>query len=406
MMYDWANSAYSIFIAVLLPLYAANMAASAGLDNATHVANWAYVSSGTGLVVAVLAPILGSIADYRSLRKRMFAAFFAVGVLATGLIASVNAYVMLLLLYAITYFGFAGANVFYDAFLVDVTTPGRMDKISAWGFGIGYIGGSTIPFLVSIALLQFCGMELSLVVRITSVITALWWGLFTIPFFRNVKQITFIEPEPHLIRNSLRRLGSTLKAVRHYKYMFLFLIGYFFYIDGVGTIIKMATTYADALHLKLMDIVIGLLVTQIVAFPCAILYGNLAGRFSAKRMLLVGVFTYLCVCIVAFTMEKSWQFYLLATLVGTAQGGIQALSRSYFGKLIPDKTRAGEFFGLYNIFGKFESVLGSFLMGVVVTLTGDVHLGVLPILVTFIIGGALLLIVPDDKKLMQQKDAA
>jgi UMF1 family MFS transporter len=201
-----------------------------------------------------------------------------------------------------------------------------------------------------------------------------------------------------MLKKSLQRLWSTLRSIRHYKYMLLFLIAYFFYIDGVGTIIKMATTYADALSLDQTTILLGLLVTQVVAFPCSILYGNLGTKYSAKRLLQFGILTYLLVCGVGFIMRESWHFYLLATLVGTAQGGIQALSRSYFGRLIENKQRSGEFFGFYNIFGKFESVMGTFLMARVVSATNNVHFGVIPVLASFIIGFVLLLLVPNDKK--------
>ncbi len=393
MMYDWANSAYSILIAAVLPLYASAMAKSAHISSVQHTSNWGLASSVTGLIIAVLAPLLGAVADYRTLRMRLFAAFFAVGVLATGAIPLTNAYVGLLILYGITNFGFSGANLFYDAFLVDVTTSERMDRVSALGFGLGYIGGSTIPFLASIGLIMFgkrIGVDETTAMRISCLLTAVWWAVFTIPFFQHVRQITAIEPEKGMIKQSLLRVWSTLKAARQYKQMFLFLVAYFFYIDGVGTIIKMASTYADALGLGATDIILGLLLTQVVAFPCSVLYGRLAGRFGTKRMLFAGIVTYIGVCAVAFTMQYAWQFYLLAGLVGTAQGGIQALSRSYFGRLIPDKRRAGEFFGLYNIFGKFESVMGTAMMSAVITATGKVNMGVIPILGVFLIGAALL----------------
>ncbi len=400
MFYDWANSAYSILAAAVLPLFAGAMAESAGVSAVAHTANWGYASSLTGLVVAVLAPILGSITDYRTLRMRLFAAFFAVGVLSTGLIPMTNSYIGLLILYGVTNFGFSGANVFYDAFLVDVTTPERMDKVSTWGFGLGYIGGSTIPFLISIALIMkgsLIGIDEMMAMRISCFITALWWAVFTIPFFRNVRQITAIEPEPHMIGNSLKRLGGTFRDIKKHKNLFIFLIAYFFYIDGVGTIIKMASTYAAALGLGATSIILGLLLTQVVAFPCSILYGKLCDRFSAKKMLFFGIGTYLLVCVTGFLMAHAWQFFLLAGLVGTAQGGIQALSRSYFGKLIPDKHRAGEFFGLYNIFGKFESVLGTALMGLVMSMTGRINYGVLPVAVTFLIGATLLFFEKEEK---------
>lgn len=404
-MYDWANSAYSILVAAVLPLYAAKMAENGGVTSVQHTANWGYASSITGLIIAVLAPVLGAVADYHLRRMRLFIAFFAVGVLATGLIPFNNSYMTLLVLYGITNFGFAGANLFYDAFLVDVTSNERMDKVSTWGFGLGYIGGSTIPFLASIALIMFgsnFGVDETMAMRMSCFITALWWAVFTIPFFRNVRQHTSITPERGMLKKSLLRVFETLKAAKKHKYLFIFLIAYFFYIDGVGTIIKMASTYADALGLGATDIILGLLLTQVIAFPCSILYGRLAERYGAKRMLYTGIATYLGVCVVGYLMAHAWQFYLLASLVGTAQGGIQALSRSYFGRLIPDKRRAGEFFGLYNIFGKFESVLGTALMGIVVSATGRINDGVVPILAVFILGGLLLLFVPDDK-IMQNK---
>ncbi|MEG1548153.1 MAG: MFS transporter [Clostridia bacterium] len=401
-MYDWANSAYSIFIAVVLPLFAASLAKGAGVDVATHTSNWGIASSIACAIVAVCAPILGAMADYKGLRMRFFISFFVIGVLSTGIIPAINSYMAILIIYGVTNFGFAGANVFYDAFLVDVTSIERMDKVSTWAFGMGYIGGSTIPFLVTIALSTFghlIGISGTQTMQISAIITALWWAVFTMPFIRNVKQITAIEREKGIIIKSFKRLGSTLKNIKNHKALFIFLIGYFFYIDGVGTIIKMATTYGSALGIDDTALMIGLLITQVVAFPCAILYGNLAAKFSAKRMILVGIATYFGVCLVGYFMSTAWHFYLLACLVGTAQGGIQALSRSYFGKLIPDKNRAGEFFGFYNIFSKFESVVGTALMAVVIRLTGNVNAGVLSVLAMFIIGGLITLSVPDDKKI-------
>lgn len=401
MFYDWANSAYSILIASVLPIYAKALASAAGVSDTQYLSGWSFVSAFTGVIIAILAPILGTIADYRAVRKKFFVAFFVVGVLATGIIPVANAYAGLLILYAVTWIGFAGANVFYDSFLVDVTTPARMDRVSTWGFGLGYIGGSTIPFVVSIALIMFgkrIGVDQMSAMRISCLLTAVWWAVFSIPFLRNVKQVSCIEHEPHMIRQSFLRLGQLFREASRYRSLFLFLLAYFFYIDGVGTIITMATSYSSALGLTATTLTLGLLLVQVVAFPFSILYGKLSERFSAKKMIWAGIITYLLVCGVGFMMREAWHFYLLAFLVGTAQGGIQALSRSYFGKLVPDPHRAGEFFGLYNIFGKFETVLGTFLMGLVVSLTGVVNYGVLPVAAMFVIGAVLMLFVPDDKK--------
>ena len=405
MLYDWANSAYSILVAALLPIYINGIGEAAGYDAAARTSNWGLVVALSALLVAVLAPILGAIADYRGMRKKMFAGFFLVAVIATALMPTVTGYLVVLLLYAVTNIGFAGANVFYDAFLVDVTTTERMDRVSSWGFALGYIGGSTIPFVISIALYMLSADLLGVLalsgtaaIKISCILTALWWAVFTLPLLRNVKQVSYIEREPHVIRSSFKRLGQTLKEIRREKPLLLFFLAYFCYINGVGAIIMMASNLADNIGFSTLYIVGGLFLTQIVAFPCSILYDKLGERFTHKTMILVGVCTYVVVCCIGFFMYYEWQFLVLAALVGTAQGGIQALSRAYFGKLIPDKRRSGEFFGFYNIFGKFESVLGTLLMAIVAMFTEDIHYCVIPVLALFIIGGILLLKVPDHEK--------
>lgn len=407
MMYDWANSAYAILMASILPIYAGIVASNAGVEAVKHASDWAWAVSLSALLVALTAPILGAVADYKGMRKRLFVCFFAVGVIATGLLPVVNAYVGFLLLYAVTNFGFAGANVFYDAFLIDSTTPDRMDKVSSWGFALGYIGGSTIPFIASIALYVFSsdgmipllGIDSITAMRLACIITALWWAVFTIPFLKNVKQLSYIEPDKNVLQKSFKRIGESFKTIRKERSLLLFLIAYFCYINGVGAIIMMASKLASTIGFGMLTIVGGLFLTQIVAFPCSILYDKLGERFSHKRMIMVGICTYVLVSLIGFFMHYEWQFIVLACLVGTAQGGIQALSRSYFGKLIPDKKRAGEYFGFYNIFGKFESVIGTMLMAIVLMFVDDVHYGVIPVLILFIIGGLLLARVPDDKTL-------
>lgn len=396
-MYDWANSAYSILVASLLPIYSGAVGGAEGIAPAAQASQWAWAVSLSALIVGLLAPVLGSMADYRGMRKRLFTGFFVLGVSATALLSVVNGYFSLLLLFGLTNIGFAGANVFYDAFLVDVAAFERMDKVSAWGYGMGYIGGSTIPFVASIALYILSEDNLAVLniggngaIRLSCVLTAVWWALFTIPFFKNVRQVSFIEHERGIVRQSFRRLASTLRDMKKDKRMFRFFIAYFLYINGVGAIIMMASKLASSIGFNTLYIVGGLFLTQIVAFPCCILYDRLGERFTHRRMIIVGIITYIVVCIIGFFMTKEWQFIILACLVGTAQGGIQALSRSYFGKLIPDKRRAGEFFGIYNIFGKFESVLGTMLMAVVLMFTEDVHYGVLPVLAFFIAGGILM----------------
>lgn len=396
-MYDWANSAYSILAASLLPIYSGAVGGAEGIAPAAQASQWAWAVSLSAFIVGLLAPVLGSIADYRGMRKRLFAGFFVLGVASTALLSSVNGYFPLLLLFGLTNIGFAGANVFYDAFLVDVAAFERMDRVSAWGYGMGYIGGSTIPFVVSIALYILSEDNLAVLsisgngaIRLSCVLTAVWWALFTIPFFKNVRQVSYIEHERGIVGQSFRRLASTMREMKKDRRMFRFFVAYFLYINGVGAIIMMASKLATSIGFNTLYIVGGLFLTQIVAFPCSILYDRLGERFTHRRMIIVGIITYIVVCIIGFFMTKEWQFIVLACLVGTAQGGIQALSRSYFGKLIPDKRRAGEFFGIYNIFGKFESVLGTMLMAIVLMFTEDVHYGVLPVLAFFIAGGILM----------------
>jgi UMF1 family MFS transporter len=402
--YDWANSAYSMTItSTILPLYFKMMTDSAGISGPTSTAYWGYANSFATLLVSILAPILGTIADYKNFKKRFFAFFFGLGIVFTTLLAAVpkEQWFVLLCFYVITVLGFSGTNIFYDAFLVDVTTEDRMDKISTTGYAYGYIG-STIPFIISIVILllaqkNILPLSIPVACQLSFVIAALWWGLFTIPMLKNVKQLHFIEIEANPIKNSFKRLGNTFKNIKAHKALFMFLIAYFFYIDGVDTIIKMATSYGSDLGLSSNTLLIVLLVTQFVAFPFALLYGKLSQKFTGKKMLYVAIIIYICICTYAYFLKTALDFWILAILVGTSQGGIQALSRSYFGKLVP-KENSNEFFGFYNIFGKFAAIIGPFLVGIVSQTTGRTNNGVFSIIILFIIGGILLAKVPDPAK--------
>lgn len=408
-LYDWANSAYSIAItSAIFPIFFKNVAAK-GVDGYTSTAWLAYGNSIYTLVIAVLAPILGTIADYKNYKKRFFFGFFMLGVLATGLLALTRegGWTTALIIYVASALGFAGANIFYDSFLVDVATKERMDWISSSGFAWGYIG-STIPFILGLLLIigyKMLGFTTNVpAVRIAFLITALWWFLFTIPFMRNVKQNYFIEPSLTLIRDSFKRIIETFRRIRQYKNVFIFLIAYFFYIDGVDTIIKMATAFGTDIGISANMLLIILLTVQFVAFPFAFLYGWLARITSAKKMLFVGIFVYTIITITAFFIPyfesirtKIIMFWGLSMLVASSQGGIQALSRSFYGKLIP-KNESAEFFGFYNIFGKFAAILGPFLMGFVTQITKSSSFGILSIIILFIIGGIVLTRTKENEK--------
>lgn len=399
--YDWGNSAYSMTVtSTILPLYFKSVFVNGGGDAALSTAYWGYANSVSTLILAFLAPILGTLADYRGYKKKFFSLFFALGVLFTALLAVVpNTYwPMLLGFYILSAVGFSGSLIFYDAFLVDITTEDRMDRVSTLGFALGYIG-STIPFILCMAIIilaQAGKLPLSVAAasQLSFVLTAIWWGIFTIPMLKSVKQKYGIDIEPNPVKNSFIRLGKTLKNIRQHKTLFMFLLAYFFYIDGVDTIIKMATSYGADLGISTTNLLIILLATQFVAFPFAILFGRLAERFRGKTMLFVGILIYTFICIYAYFLKTTLDFWILAMLVGTSQGGIQALSRSYFSKIVP-KDNANEFFGFYNIFGKFAAIMGPFLVGIVTQMTGRTNNGVLSLIVLFIIGGAILMKVAD-----------
>lgn len=400
MFYDWANSAYSIIITTaVFPLFYKSVATGAGVSEVNSTAYLGYTVAIATFILAMIGPILGTIADYRGLKKKFFFAFFLIGSLSTVSLAFVpdGSWLPLLIIYTITAIGFHGANIFYDAFLVDVTPEEKMDDVSSRGFGLGYIG-STIPFIISIAIILLAGkgvipISTAVASKLAFVITGIWWFAFTIPMLKNVVQIHAIEREPRILAGSFRRLGDTFKEIKKYRTVFIFLLAYFFYIDGVGTIISMSTAYGSDLGIEPTDLLIVLFVTQVVAAPFAILYGKLAQRFSVKSMLYVGIFVYIIVCIYAFFLSTTLDFWILAMLVATSQGGIQALSRSYFAQLVP-KEKSNEFFGFYNIFGKFASVMGPLLLGVTAQLTGSSAYGVFSLIILFIIGGILLRMVP------------
>ena len=391
-LYDWANSAYSMTItSSVLPMYFKSVAEAGGMSSSNSTALWGYTISLSTLVVSMLAPILGTIADYKGNKKKFFKSFFSIGVLATTLLAFVpsNNPILLLICYGFALVGFSGTNIFYDAFLIDVTTKERMDKVSSTGFALGYIG-STIPFIISIAVVLLSQMKiipisLPVACKITFLITAIWWLVFTIPILKNVNQIYYIEPEKNPIKKSFERLFKTLKAIKNNKNIFIFLIAYFFYIDGVDTIIGMASSYGTDLGISMVSLLIILLLTQFVAFPFTILYGRLADKIGSKKLLYVGIITYIIICIYGYFITTALGFWILAMAVGSAQGGIQAISRSFFGKMVP-KENANEFFGFYNIFGKFAAIIGPFLVAIITQATGETRNGILSLIVLFVIG--------------------
>ncbi len=395
-MYDCGNSAYSMAITTaLFPIVF-------GMFDGTNGMDYGYYASLASIIIALMSPVLGTVADYKDKKKRFFLFFALVGIVSTFMLALVSPssgdWQLLIVIYIISCIGFAGANIFYDSFLVDVTTDERMDQVSTSGFAYGYIC-SVIPFGISLAVIFFLGMDAAIGYQLGFVITAIWWGLFTIPLLRDVRQKHFKEAEKNPLRQSFKQLYQTFKDIRHYKVVFLFLLAYFLYIDGVDTIIKMVVPYAttvlqsDGLNtFMLLGI---LLVIQIIAFPCALIYGKLAKKYSTRFMIIVGISTYIVSCIAAYFISEMWHIFALGAMIGSAQGGIQALSRSYFGKLIP-KERSNEFFGFYNIFGKFAAIIGPLLMALTTDITGIARYSILSIIPLFLIGLIVFLLLPKE----------
>ena len=362
-----------------------------------------FANAAASMVLALLAPVLGTIADYRNFKKRFLMFFILLGVLFTLTLTLIGPgnWLLCLVLFIIARIGFSGANIFYDSFLTDVTTRERMDWISALGYGWGYIG-SVLPFLAVIGLMMWgrspgMGNDMPLgPMRLAFVIVAVWWGALSIPMMKNVQQVHYIERALHPITGSFKRLAGTFREIRKFRQAFVFLMAYFFYIDGVGTIITMATAYGRDIGLSINMLMGAILMIQVVAFPMALFYGKLAGRWGARNMIYAGIVVYAGITLLAFLLPflgsvklKTLLFWGLAFFVASSQGGIQALSRSYFGKLIPSQ-RSAEFFGFYNIFGKFAAISGPFLMGIFSRMTGDSRYGILSILLLFVIGGIIL----------------
>lgn len=406
--YDWANSVYATNImAAIFPIYFATICA-------TGDTVWAFGSALSTMIVALCAPLLGAIGDYKGMKKKLFCIFLFIGTFFTLTMAIFNQWQLVIVGYIISYIGFSGANLFYDSFLTDVTTKEKMDKVSTYGFAMGYIGGSTIAFLLSLGIMLALGLEknLALGVKISVVITTVWWAVFSIPLLKNVKQEHYVEtPKNQLAIQTLKNMLHTAKTIMKNKGIFFFMLAYFFYIDGVNTVIRMATAYGTTLGLDMIGMILALLVTQLVAIPCSILFSYLAKKFGSMRMIFSAVVIYMLICIVGFYMGYSVEaapsdnadlytaaidkaqvlFWIMAVLVGTVQGGIQALSRSYYGKLIPPE-RSNEFFGFYDIFGKFAAVLGPFLYGIISSATGSSAYGIASVSVLFMIAAIIIII--------------
>ncbi|WP_449132604.1 MFS transporter [Senegalimassilia anaerobia] len=393
-LYDVGNSAYVMLAATLIPIYFSAIAE----PGSSAVVAWGYATTVASLALALLMPFLGSLADLKGNKKKFLAGTIGTGAVSLAVMGVPGNAMVFLVIYVFSSVMLNASLVFYDAFLVDATEQDRYDEVSSQGYAWGYIG-SCIPFIVCLVIVLF-GSSFGIAqldgIRISFVITAAWWLVFSVPVLRDVHQTHFKAREEHLFRHTFKGLAGTCKKIARDKRLLMFMLAFFFYIDGVHTIITMSTSYGTDLGIDSTQLVLALLVTQFVAFPSAIAYGRLAGRFGTKRMLLIAVFAYFCITLfAAFFLRSAVEFWVLAVCVGLFQGGIQALSRSEFGKLIP-KENANEYYGFFDIFGKYATIMGTLLVSVFTQLTGSSSYGVLSVAVLFIVGFILLWKMPEE----------
>ena len=392
-LYDVGNSAYVMLAATLIPIYFSAIAE----PGSSAVVAWGYATTVASLALALLMPFLGSLADLKGNKKKFLAGTIGTGAVSLAVMGVPGNAMVFLAIYVFSSVMLNASLVFYDAFLVDATEQDRYDEVSSQGYAWGYIG-SCIPFIVCLVIVLFgssFGIGQLDGIRISFVITAAWWLVFSVPVLRDVHQTHFKAREEHLFRHTLKGLVGTCKKIARDKRLLMYMLAFFFYIDGVHTIITMSTSYGTDLGIDSTQLVLALLLTQFVAFPSAIAYGRLAGRFGTKKLLLVAVFAYFCITLfAAFFLRSAAEFWVLAVCVGLFQGGIQALSRSEFGKLIP-KEHANEYYGFFDIFGKYATIMGTLLVSVFTQVTGSSSYGVLSVAVLFVIGFVLLWKMPE-----------
>ena len=389
-LYDVGNSAFVLLVATLIPIFFNALAEEGGLSSVEYLAYWGYAASAVTIITAVLSPILGTLADTRGFKKPIFILCLVVGVAGCCAMGLAKTWLPFLLIFVFAKVGFSGSLVFYDSMLSDVTTPDRMDVVSSRGYAWGYIG-SCVPFVVCLALVLgsgAIGLSQMTALNIALFITAAWWLAMTLPLLKTYRQLHYVEVEKHAIRQSFARIGHTLRHLHEDKQVFWFLLAFFCYIDGVYTIIDMATAYGTALGLDTTGLLLALLVTQIVAFPSALIFGRLSAKYPSTTLIPVCIAAYAGIALFAFFLTQQWQFWVLAFVVGMFQGGVQALSRSHFAKIIPPE-KSGEYFGLFDICGKGASFLGTMIVSVGSQLTGSANVGVGSLIVLFVVGFVL-----------------
>lgn len=397
-MYDWANSAFmTTVVAALYPPFFRSIAIKAGLSQTTATSYWGYTAAISLLAVAVIAPILGATADHTGGRKRYLGAFALLGILFTASFVFIgdDTWLLASVLYVVAALGFAGANVFYDSLLPHVARGADIDRVSSRGFALGYLGGGVLLFLNVLWIWhpRLFGMpNATFAIRASFLSVAGWWAVFSIPLLRHVTEPPSMRHQGSRapLLEGASRLAGTFREIRKHRQLLLFLVAYWVYTDGLGTIIRMATAYGDEIGIGLTDMITALIVTQAVGIPFTLMFGAAARRIGVKRAILATLAVYAVVSASACFMRTALHFYALAFSVATVQGGCQALSRSLFARMVPEDKTA-EFFGFYSTSSKFAGVFGPLVFGLLGQITGNSRLGIASVLAFFIVGGALLM---------------
>lgn len=390
-LYDIANSAFALLISTIIPIYFNYLAGDAGLSEVNYLAYWGYATSAATVIVAVLGPFLGTVSDAAGRKKKIFLTTLLLGAFGCVFLGFMQSWLWFLVLFVLAKSAYSLSLVIYDSMLTDITTEERMDEVSAQGYAWGYIG-SCIPFVGSLMLVLFyekLGITMQMAMGISFILVAIWWVLLTIPLLKSYRQI-HSRKSGDSEQSGVKRLGQIASELKRNKKVLFFLAAFFCYIDGVYTIIDMATAYGTALGLDSTGLLLALLLTQIVAFPAALLFGKISRKISASRLILVCIFAYFLIALYGIGLHKQYQFWILAVCVGCFQGAVQSMSRSYYAKIIPSE-KSGEYFGIYDICGKGASFMGTILVSAVSQITGSVNFGVGALSVMFLAGFLLFL---------------
>ncbi|MGD8627123.1 MAG: MFS transporter [Anaerolineae bacterium] len=413
-MYDWANSAFATTImAAMFPPFYRDLAVQAGLSEANATAAWGYTTSVALLIIALLAPVLGAISDHTGGKKRFTAFFAGLGIVATGLfvILGEDTYLLASFLFVLGNIGFAGANLFYESMLPHIAQKGDIDQVSTRGYALGYLGGGILLIVNVLWYMQpdwFFMPGTGFALRAAFFSVAVWWAIFTVPFLRHVPEppvVKVLDRPANPIRAGFGRLAHTFGEIRRYRQLLIFLVAFWIYNDGIGTIIKMATAYGDEIGIGLTDMTLALIITQFVGIPFSFAFGWLARRVGTKRSIFLALSVYVLISIAGFFMQNALHFYILAFLVATVQGGSQALSRSLYGSMVP-RSQSAEFFGFFSTSSKFAGIFGPLIFGIVSQLAGASRLSILSLILFFVVGGLLLTQVDETegRRVAQRKD--